>query len=106
MWPDQAYTVAMDLLSILSLLLAFLTFFCGLRFSRLWSKQILVIFRLAISIVCLAVVTTGLACLHLVNNSTLMNLHLVGIRMAYIVDFLIGSLIGVAILITLATVSR
>jgi hypothetical protein len=101
-----SYTVAMDLLGILSMLLAFLTFFCSLRFSKAWTEQTVSFFRYLISLVCFAIVITGISCFSLVNDSHLKDFYVSGFKIAYVVELLIGSLLAAAIVITFITVRK
>ena len=70
------YTIAMDLLGVLSILLGFLGFFCSLRFSKPWTGITVCLFRITVLVVCVSIVTTGGACLYFINRSPLTTIDL------------------------------
>lgn len=78
----------MSLLTVLSMLLAFLGFFCALRFSKEWPPKAECMFNVMIPILYIAIVVTGINCLFFINGSLLQQIY-IGVKVSYLLDFVI-----------------
>lgn len=86
---EQMYfDIAMSLLTVLSMLLAFIGFFNALYFSKEWPPKAEHMFKVMTLILYIAIVIIGINCLFFINNSLLQQIY-IGVRASYLLGFVI-----------------
>ena len=103
---ETVYSLAIDLLSVLGTLVAFLAFFSALRFSKEWSRVTVRLFKALVSLVSLAALAVGVSALCLVLSGNLPgDLGAVGTSLFYTIGFaIICMLLAVAAMVYLTVV--
>jgi hypothetical protein len=100
MQNEQIYfEMSMSLLTVLSMLFAFLGFFCALRFSKEWPTKSKRMFNIMTIVLYIAVVITGIISIFFINNSILQQIY-VGVKVSYLLDFVIVCMFVAASAIT------
>ncbi len=87
------FDIAMSLLTLLSMLWAFLGFFYALRFSKEWPTKVEQMFKVMNLILYIAVIITGINFLFFINGSLLQQIIFFGVRVSYLLSFVVISML-------------